>query len=390
MKVLKITSWYPNTLSPLSGSFVEDQAQALVRKGINVGVLYVEMDLRKVLKKTKTHHFKTHFKEEDGVKVFRYYGFFFPKITKLIYLKWIHFFDILFQEYIKKFGFPDVFHAHNYQSAYAAHFLSKKYQIPFIVTEHSSFLLTTGIHGWRRQILEEGFRNASTIISVSEGLKASLAQYVNRDIVVIPNLINTDLFSIKNEQIINKTFQIIAAGDLIPRKGFHLLIEAFSHIDASLKKNMCLNIYGKGPEKTRLVSLIKKLREEKRILLKGEVSRDIIAKEMKNSNLYALSSSAETFGIVVIEAMATGLPILSTKCVGSEKIIPEFAGIFVPINDINALKNGIKQIYLNFDSYQPKQIRQHVLDNFEEKVVVDKLKKIYQSTLEEGRLTIIK
>lgn len=390
MKILKITSWYPNPLSPLSGSFVEDQALALARNGINVGVLYVEMDLRKVIKKIKTHHFKTHFKEENGVKVFRYYGFFFPKITKLIYLKWIHFFDTLLQEYIKKYGFPDVLHAHNYQSAYAAHFLSKKYQIPFIVTEHSSFLLTTGINGWRRQILKESFRNASKIISVSEGLKALLTRYVNRDIVVIPNLINTDLFSIKNEKIINEKFQIIAAGDLIPRKGFHLLIEAFSLMDPFLKKNMCLKIFGQGPEKTKLVSLIKKLREDKRILLKGEVSRDVIAKEMKNSNLYALPSSAETFGIVVIEAMATGLPVLSTRCVGPEKIIPKFAGDLIPINDINALRNGMEQIYLNIDSYQPKQIRQHVLDNFQEKVVVEKLKKIYQSVLEEGRLTIIK
>lgn len=385
MKILKITPWYPNEINPLSGSFVEDQAIALSKQGEDVAVLFVDLNYRNILKKLKTHHFKTIFKIEKGIKVFRYYGFFPPKISLRLHTQWSIYFDILFKKYIEKFGLPSIIHAHTFHTAYAASFLSEKYNIPFVITEHSTILITRELHGWRRQIFQKSFQNASKVISVSNGLRDVLKSIISNEILVIPNLIDTDLFSIKNQKPIKKTFQIIAAGDLIPRKGFHILIEAFSQLDASLKKNMCLKIFGQGSENNRLTALIKKLREDKRIFLEGEVSRDILSKKMKDSDLYVLSSLTETFGIVVIEAMATGLPVISTKCVGPEKIIPEFAGAFIPINDIAALKNGIEQLYLNFDSYQPKQIRQYVLDNFSEIVVANKLKTIYQSSLKEGK-----
>ena len=380
MKILKITSWYPSKVSPLLGVFVQDQAKALAKLGMDVGVLYVDMDLRNTIKKINHHRNGILFEEECGVNVFRSHGLFPPKIYKSIFLKWISFFDSLFEEYEKRFGLPDILHAHNYQAGYAAMFLSSKYNIPYVITEHSSIFLTRGIEGWRKEIFEESFRKTSKIISVSQGLKNSLSKYYSKEITVIPNLIDTELFSIKHEKT-NDKIQLISVGDLIPIKGFDFLIKAFSHIKSPIKKKLQLTIIGNGSEKKKLKNLILSLGEQKNIFLLGEVSRTDVAAKMRDSDMYILSSLKETFGVVVIEAMAVGLPILSTKCVGPENIIPEFAGFFITPGNESALTEGIEKMYTIYHKKSPDKIRNYVLENFDEKVIAKRLVETYQSCI---------
>lgn len=381
MKVLKITSWYPTFYQPSSGSFVQDQAIALTKQGVDVGVLFVDMDLRKFHKKLKTHHFKTIFNIEHGIKVFRYYGLFPPKISLFFFSKWVRFYDIIFKDYAQKFGTPDILHAHNYQSAYAAKFLSEKYNIPYVVTEHSTILLKKGLKGWRSKILISSFNSASCVIAVSEGLKKSIQKYLDKKIIVIPNLIDANLFAFENKKIDPKSIQLISVGDLIPRKGFDLLINAFSKVNPDLKKNLFLKIIGSGREYNRLEKLIKGLGEEKQIALLGELPRQMVASKLQNSDIYILSSFVETFGIVLIEAMATGLPVIATKCGGPEDIITPEIGLLIPINKIRPLTEAIEKMCNSYLSYDSKIIRQHVLNQYSDTIVAKKLIERYQLVL---------
>ena len=121
----------------------------------------------------------------------------------------------------------------------------------------------------------------------------------------------------------------------------------------------------------------------KQITLYGRANRDEIKKLLQNSDAFVLSSKYETFGVVLIEAMACGLPVISTKCGGPESIInSDKIGLLTDINEID-LSNGLKQLYNNRKEYVPSFIRQYVENTFSEEYICKRLDEIYKEVLDE-------
>ena len=381
MKVLKITAWYPNPFAPLSGSFVNDQAKALHDIKLDVSVLFVEMGVHHLFSKLTNFPTQSTFANEENINVFRHQGIYYPKWSSYIFDKWVYYFDRLYQDYITKFGKPDILHAHNYQAGYAAYYLSQKYNLPYILTEHSSAFLQKKLNRSQQKIAHTVFENANKIIVVSNSLKTAIQDYTNNEIRVIPNLIDTQLFSPNTLKKGSPKFSLIAIGDLYEIKRFDLLINAFSKIPLEKRNNMILRIIGRGPLKKKLNRLIKSLGLNDSIFLLGEKTRQEVAQYLKESDVFILSSNYETFGIVIIEALATGLPVIATKCNGPEDIINKKNGLLTPVNDFQALKNAIEHMYLNYKKYDSVSIRQNVIDTYDKKIIGTKLFQLYEEVL---------
>jgi len=135
---------------------------------------------------------------------------------------------------------------------------------------------------------------------------------------------------------------VVATGRLVPYKGFATLIEALSHVDATAV------IIGEGPLKSKLAQLARRLGVAERVLLKGFMPRDQLKVHLRAARLFAFPSvtSAETFGIAQIEAMAAGVPIVNTAL---ETGVPKVArhdieAITVPAGDAPALATAIRQL----------------------------------------------
>ncbi len=109
---------------------------------------------------------------------------------------------------------------------------------------------------------------------------------------------------------------ILAVGRFVPEKDFETLIRAFARVDRPSAK---LVILGKGPDEAKLVAEIKRLGLTDRVSLPG-YSREPWA-HYANAKCFALSSNSEPFGNVVVEAMAHGLPVVSTACYGPQEIL---------------------------------------------------------------------
>ena len=140
---------------------------------------------------------------------------------------------------------------------------------------------------------------------------------------------------------------IVSVGRLIPQKNQMLLIEAFSNI-ATLFKDYNLVIWGEGSERTRLEKKIKDLRLSDRIFLAGET--DSVFDAIFDSSLFVLSSDYEGMPNSLIEAMAMGLPCISTDCPcggPSELISDGKNGVLVPVNDSSALEKAIISLLSN-------------------------------------------
>ena len=98
---------------------------------------------------------------------------------------------------------------------------------------------------------------------------------------------------------------------------------------------------------------------------------------MALSNAFVLSSEYETFGVVLVEALALGKPVIATKCGGPESIVTPEVGYLISKNSEKEMTDALLKLYQNWNKFNSLQIRQYCLENFSEKAVIGELTKIY-------------
>ena len=120
---------------------------------------------------------------------------------------------------------------------------------------------------------------------------------------------------------------------------------------------------------------------EKKCKFYGEIEQNEIAGFYSKLDLFVLPSRYETFGIVLIEAMACGIPVISTKCGGPQEIVTPSTGMLIQKENIEELKSAIISMWENAGSYNKEAIRNYVKINFGQEVFVKRISDLYQSIL---------
>lgn len=260
-------------------------------------------------------------------------------------------------------------------------FLSKNVKIifhePNVLTEFKDFNFKSRI---RKTLMRISYYNANKIIANSHDTKRDLLNYKIVDeqkITVISNPIDfhDDFYTLDdrfNHKLKEKKYIIISCGTLSYQKNFDLLIKAFSDIQIK-KNNASLVILGEGILEKKLKKLANDLNSIDEILFLGNVKNP--QSYFKKSNLYVCSSIFEGFGNTIVEAMLTGLPIVSTNCPGGPKEILDGGkkGYLVLNNNINELKRGILRSIENPIKYSIKEIK----DKYLSKNIAKKYEKVF-------------
>ena len=161
----------------------------------------------------------------------------------------------------------------------------------------------------------------------------------NPKVVVIPNPVNV------KRGICSKldAKRVIAVGRLVPQKNFASLINSFRKV--SMKHpDWCLDIYGEGPEREMLQRLISELSLDDKVRLNGNSHR--VSGEMVDSSILAMTSRFEGFGVVLIEAMSVGLPVVSYACpCGPKDIITDgIDGFLIPPGNEDVLAERLCEL----------------------------------------------
>lgn len=379
MHILIVPSAYPTIENPLSSIFYKEQSVAIREVGNKVGVIFSETrNLTKLnINNIKKNHFQTSVGKEDGLLTYRKHGWNIFTMRGSIGVQfWIYQVEKLFEEYIVKEGKPDIIHAHcALFGGVAAIRIKEKYNIPVVITEHSSSILNGFVRSHEKDIVMEAYNKADALISVGRSLGAAMSNYTDKRIKIIPNIVDIKKFNLNSKKN-KKEFKFISICNLKENKGVKELIDAFYKCFKD-KLEVKLEIIGEGVEREALLNQIVDLNLSNQVELVGAIGRDKIRKYLDNADAFVLPSKYETFGIAYIEALACGLPIIATKCGGPEDFFVEDLGYMIEVDNEAQLVKAMKDMVLNLNNFNPQKISEYISSKFSKEIIVNDIQKVY-------------
>ncbi|AEG18294.1 glycosyltransferase family 4 protein [Methanobacterium paludis] len=298
----------------------------------------------------------------------------------------------------------DIIHAHSPipYSDIPALIYAKRKKVPFILTYQydgqetgGSFIRNAGVFLYNKVFINKVLDYADVIIATTNSYanESKFLKGYKDKIVVIPNGINIEevTTSYSKEECRNKLKLpdnenlILFLGSLVPYKGPDILLKALHRVKKEIP-DVKLILAGRGPMLTELEELSKKLGLDENIEFLGFVDESLKPLYFKASNVFCLPSTtmAESFGIVNLEAMASGIPIVSSKLGGIPDIVKDGEnGLLVKPGDVEGLADALIYLLKNED------VRGKMGDDGLKKVkryswekIAEETEKIYKKLLE--------
>jgi glycosyltransferase involved in cell wall biosynthesis len=377
LKILFLPGWYPSEKNEVYGIFIREHAKA-VSLYDDVVVLYNEGGDRKFKRLWKVFSDK----KEEGIRTIRikHKDFAVPKISYFIYLYSIF---VSFHKLVKTEGKPEIIHAHTLSAVLPGIILGIIYKIPVVVTEHWSGFPRRAMRFSEKMIAKFVMNKARLILPVSKNLAKTIKSYgIKSKIEIIPNVVNTALFhppfnkrnSSKNN---NEIKRILLVASLTPIKGIPYLFKALAKLKEK-RQDFVLNIVGDGPFRKEYERLADGLALTNIVKFHGLKTKVELAEIMRNCDFFVLPSLWETFGCVLIEAMASGLPLIATDVGGVSEIISERIGILVTPKDIDSLATNINYMLDHYQNYSSEALFETAKNNYSYETVGKNLNKIYR------------
>lgn len=214
--------------------------------------------------------------------------------------------------------------------------VANKYKIPFGVTSHGSDInqLKSPVF---KEIYKQVIKKTEFITAVSESLAQKIQGLREVEVSVIPMGINQRYFEVKRTNVDTKS--IISVGRLDKQKGFQDIIRALPSLPG-----YHYTIIGEGSDRGYFEDLAKKHKVSDRVHLVGSKTPEEIKKHYQTAGLFILPSRTEGFGLSVVEAMAAGVPVITSDISALVSHTRQGDGISIHTQDISQLESAVKQV----------------------------------------------
>lgn len=376
LKILFVTNWYPTKQHPVRAVWVREHAKGAAIYD-DVLVLHCAGPDPALESAWKIEQ-ETDERLSEGIPVYRvwYRPAPIPQISYLIYL-WRMF--RAFRRLVKEGFRPDIIHVHVYDAGGPAVLIGKLNGIPVVVSEHFS--------SFPRKLLRQldifkawlAFRWANMVLPVSHALQKAIEDYgIRARFQVIPNIVDTRLFSPSHTRDGAEPKRILFVGQLTAMKGIPHLLHALAQLRQK-RDDWQLDIVGTGDAQIECEGLAVDLNLCDKVAFHGLKTKLEVADFMRRAHLFVLPSLCETFSAPAIEALASGTPVLATRCGGPEEFIIKDVGFLVPPADDNSLCKGLDYMLNNLHLYSSERISEYAVERFSPQVVGAKLHAVYQS-----------
>ncbi len=359
--LLWLPAWYPNKLLPYDGDFIQRHARA-VSLFNKIQVIHVIRD--KTGKVTKNIFTETVQDANLNEKIIYYYSpsysiSLFDKVFSTRHYNRIY--KNAIKEYIEESVLPTCTHVHVVnKNGLMALWLKRKYKVPFVISEHWTGYLPAPISGFKnmssifKSMWKRVVNESAGMSTVSQYLASAINSIQNSvKCTIIPNVVDDNIFSpsVKAEE---KTSRFIHISGLDYQKNPEAIIEALAIVRKS-NPDFSLSVF--GPAKEKLQQLVESCKLTDQVIFYGEVPQKELAKFVQQSDVLILYSRYETFGCVIIEANACGVPaIVSDLPVFHETITEGVNGYFVEGENPEALAKKILWFMNNRNVIDKKKI----------------------------------
>lgn len=340
--ILFLSSWYPTKEQPFLGNFVQEHARiaALDNKVTVLNVLAGEKS-DKVIHQNENLTEIWYFYPTSGIKLIDQN----KKIST-------------FKKAIKEIEQVDLIHANiSWPNGWMFFLAKKKLNVPLILSEHASYFREENKANWsffQRKLIRKTLKEANLITSCSQALKDLIQSSTDKSIEILPNLVHDSFFK-EFERIQVDVKRFLHVSTVSPIKNIAGIIDAVQLLSKLTNLDFRFTIVS-DESLAEIELLIKSKQLTSYFELLGPKSPAELAVIYENHDVFVLNSRFETFSIVIAEAWATGMPIISTS-VGIATNCPPNLGWNVEQNNPKDLANKLLKFMTEENSFDSNAMK---------------------------------
>ena len=362
--IIFLARWYPHRYDPMFGLFVQRHAEAAALFN-DITVIYCHACERQQDNKTtrqQAKKFEIVRTNENNVDTIRVY-YKKPK-NKIQSLLRFYRANMMALKLCKK---PNLIHVHVLTRLGVIAWIQKiLHKTPYIITEHwSRYLPGNDFSGFlRKTACKLVVRNAKTVTTVTENLATAMNNHglKNDNYVVLPNVVNLDMFHISEKN--NNPCKIIHISCFEDKsKNISGLLESLKIIDDKGIDFQC-TLIGEGMDLDLMKEKAKELQLINKVSFTGLLQGQALADELSSGDFLVLSSNYENMPVVILEALASGLPVVSTNVGGIKEMIDDTKGILVEPRNKEALAEAMIKMIETHKNYDANYLRNSVIEKY--------------------------
>lgn len=386
-EILWLASWYPNEKNQVLGDFIQRHALA-VSKFQKLTVIYMDQwgwHETSIPNKTDIQ-INGNLKEIRRYLPFRKTGI--GLVDRIAYnVKYFWAYRRLLQKYFSENGYPSLIHVHvPMKAGTLALWAKRKWGIPYIISEQASTYIESApdyfekrSHYFRNSV-KKIFKGAVAVTNVSKTVAAILEDKMGiESIHVIHNTVDEDLFF--HIPISKKKFRFIHVSTMKEQKNITGLLDTFK-ILSTRRKDWELRLV--GPVSSQLQNRLEILKNDFDLTYSGEIPYPKVAHEMQQSSAFVLFSNHENFPCVIVEALACGLPVITSDAGGAGECIVAKNGKVVPVGNQEKLLQALNEMLDQHQLYNESVIAVNAKNKFSYKVIGEQFSSLYDKILQTG------
>lgn len=264
---------------------------------------------------------------------------------------------------------------------------TKGKRLPIVTTLHGTDITLVGVDAAFYPVVEFSINESDRVTAVSEYLKNKTIEAfgIRRTIDVIPNFVDLNRFRPAQDSPLKKQFAcdgekiVCHISNFRKVKRIADIIRTFHGVQKSLPAKLLL--VGDGPERTGLEDLVRELGISQKVIFLGR--QDAVEDILAISDLFMLTSDHESFGLSALEAMACGVPVISSDAGGLREVnLNGFSGYAYPVGDVQGMISGALEILSDPNNHERfRQNAQIQANKFEISKILPSYEKIYLEAL---------
>jgi len=355
LRILFIPQWYPGRdgSNQMTGTFCREHVRAASLCD-DVAVLAIASGVER----WPTLHWER--VEDRGVPTF--YATFgrspIPKTTRFFFARHLR---LAFLRVVEEWGRPDVIHTQDIYAYFAIKAL-RRFGLPFVISQHWSGFLERIITRGSLRKYRWAFSRAALVLPTNKFAQDDYQHYgLQPPMAWLPNVLDEESF--QPLPVRSREPWLLHASGLTMEKRVPDIIKAFARVCRE-RPDAVLHIVGEGLQREHTEVLARRELPAGSFKFHGFLSKPRLADLMRQSKGFVLASDAETFGCVLMEAMACGCPVLTTRVGGIPAVVREGDGLFADVGNIEQIAAGMGRLLDGAHDLQLERISRETVDRF--------------------------